>query len=304
MLTLGNPYAIARDGRRAPAGASCQIWAARRRPSPEASDPSGRRTLHHFGTLIETDAKLNLGVSGGPLLNLKGEMVGLCVALAALAGSETPAGYAIPVDPTFRRILETLKAGREVEYGFLGIQPVNLQSQEILAGLRGIRVERVVAGTPAARYGLKPDDIITAVNQTPIFDADSLVREVGKLPVEAVARLSVVRHGHALALDVTLSKYPVRGKKIVTAGREPWRGMRIDYASALVESDPPVGGRFHLSRRCGDRHRGRRDLGGRSGGHAPRDARPPGRWPTGPHAQGVSSGRGGQVRPGPASPGP
>ena len=72
---------------------------ARKAPAtPSESDPSGRPTLHHYGTLIQTDAKLNLGTSGGPLLNLKGEMVGLSVALAAAAGYEAAGGYAIPVD--------------------------------------------------------------------------------------------------------------------------------------------------------------------------------------------------------------
>ena len=173
-----------------PAGGSCRTSLARPRFRPTESDATGRQTLHHFGTLIQTDAKLNLGASGGPLLNLKGEMIGLCVALAAVAGYETSAGYAIPVDATFRRVLEPLKEGREVEYGFLGVQPANLQAEEVLAGLRGVRVERVVPGTPAARCGLKPDDVITAVGDAPIHDADELILEVGRLPVEAVARLA------------------------------------------------------------------------------------------------------------------
>ena len=59
-------------------------------------------------------------------------MVGLCVALAAAAGYETTTGYAIPVDATFRRALDTLKEGREVQYGFLGIQPANLGPNEVL----------------------------------------------------------------------------------------------------------------------------------------------------------------------------
>ena len=167
-------------------------------------------------------------------------MVGLCVALAAAAGYETSAGYAIPVDATFRRVVDTLKQGREVEYGFLGIQPANLQPREVLAGLHGMRVESVVPGTPAARFGLKPDDIITAVDRTPLYDADGLVLEVGKLPVEAVARLSVVRDGRPRTIDVTLGKYPVRGKKIVTTKPEAWRGMRVDYASTLADAEQPL----------------------------------------------------------------
>ena len=154
-LALGNPYAIARDGQASAGWGIVANLARKAPPAPEDSEAAGKRTLHHFGTLIQTDAKLNLGTSGGPLLNLRGEMVGLCVALAATAGYETSAGYAIPVDATFRRVLEVLKQGREVEYGFLGIQPANLQPQEVLAGLHGTRVDSVVRGTPAARYGLR-----------------------------------------------------------------------------------------------------------------------------------------------------
>jgi S1-C subfamily serine protease len=242
VVTLGNPYAIARDGQASAGWGIVANLARKTPPTPGETDSAARRTLHHFGTLIQTDAKLNIGASGGPLLNLKGEMVGLCVALAAMAGYETAGGYAYPVDPTFRRVVETLKQGREVEYGFLGIQPVNLQPQEMRDGLHGMRVERVVAGAPADRFGLKADDIITAVDNTPLYDSDGLVLEVGKLPVEAVTRLSIVRDGHRRSVDVTLTKYPVQGKKIVTNKPAAWRGMRVDYASALADSQQAVRG--------------------------------------------------------------
>lgn len=240
VLTLGNPYAIARDGQ---VSAGWGIVANLSRKSPvsvDGSDQAARRTLHDFGALIQTDAKLNLGTSGGPLLNLRGEMVGLCVALASTAGYEASAGYAIPVDPTFRRVLDVLKQGREVEYGFLGIMPVNLQRQEILAGLQGIRVKGITPGTPAARHGLRSDDIITTVNGVPIHDADALVLEVGRLPVESVAHLGILRSGRNRVLDVVLSKYPVAGKKIVTVRPDAWRGILVDYPSAFVEDDQPV----------------------------------------------------------------
>ena len=76
VLTLGNPYAIARDGQPSAGWGIVSNLARKAPPSPEESDPAGKRTLHHFGTLIQTDAKLNLGTSGGPLVNLRGEMVG------------------------------------------------------------------------------------------------------------------------------------------------------------------------------------------------------------------------------------
>jgi S1-C subfamily serine protease len=242
VVTLGNPYAVARDGQATAGWGIVANLARKAPPSPEDSEPLSRRTLHHFGTLIQTDAKLNIGSSGGPLLNLKGEMIGLSVALAAAAGYETTTGYAIPVDATFRRALDTLKEGREVQYGFLGIQPANLGPNEALAGVHGMRVDRVLPGTPAARFGLKPDDVITDVDQTPLYDADGLVLAVGKLPVETVTRLSVLRDGQRRTIDVTLGKYPVRGAKIVTVKPEAWRGMRVDYASTLAESEQPLRG--------------------------------------------------------------
>jgi len=237
VVALGNPYAIARDGQVSAGWGIVSNLSRKAPPVPEQSDSSGKPTLHHFGTLIQTDAKLNLGTSGGPLLNLQGDMIGLSVALAATAGYETATGYAIPVDATFRRVVETLKQGREVEYGFLGIQPSNLQPREILTGMHGIRVYRVVPGTPAARYGLRENDVVTAVDGTPIYEADGLVLEVGKLPVEAVARLSVLRNQRKRTVPVTLAKYPVRGRKVVTFPSPDWRGLRVDYPTAFVETD-------------------------------------------------------------------
>ncbi len=238
VVALGNPYAVARDGQ---ASASWGIVANLNRkapPTPSLVDSAGKTTLHHFGTLIQTDAKLNLGTSGGALLDLQGRMVGLTTSLAAVAGYETAAGYAYPVDDTFRRVVETLKRGREVEYGFLGIEPAGLSSTEILRGLRGIRVERVEPGARAETGGLKLDDIVTAVNGKPIHGTDDLVREVGQLPVEATVKLTVLRDDRERTFDVTLSKYPVRGPKIVTEPKPNWRGIHVEYTTAII--DPEV----------------------------------------------------------------
>jgi len=238
VIGLGNPYAIARDGQ---PSASWGIVANlnRKAPSlPGAQESTGRRTLHQLGTLIQSDVRLGQGTSGGPLLSLQGTMVGLTVALAAAPGAEQAAGYAIPVDATFRRVVEILKEGREVEYGFLGIRPANLKPQEIAEGKQGVRVQSVVRGGPAERRGLRPDDLITAVDGEPTSTADQLMLALGRQPAEAVARLDVIRGRGRLAMDVTLAKYPVQGTKIITAPAPDWRGMRVDYVTAWV--DPPA----------------------------------------------------------------
>ncbi len=243
VITLGNPYAIARDGQ-ASAGWGIVANLGRKAPAlPSESDPSGRPTLHHYGTLIQTDAKLNLGASGGPLLNLRGEMVGLAVALPVAAGYEAAAGYAYPVDATFRRVLEKLKQGREVEYGFLGVLPGNLPASTSSGEPRGVRVSQVVPGTPAARSGLKVNDVVTAVNDAPVYDSDGFYLNVGRLPAATVTHLDYVRNGRRGTVEVTLAKYPVRGKKIVSEQAPAWRGLRVDYTTVLVDAlGRPLGG--------------------------------------------------------------
>jgi serine protease Do len=234
VITLGNPYAIARDGQASAGWGIIANLGRKALPVPDDTESSGKPTIHHYGGLIQTDTRLHLGTSGGPLLNLRGEMIGLCISAAATAGYESSAGYAIPVDATFRRVLETLEQGREAEYGFLGVWPSNLEPTELAAGLQGIR-SRIVAGTPAARSGVRDDDIIVSVNGAPVYDSDSLVLEVGRLPVEAHAQLGILRNGAKQTIDVVLSKFPVQGRKVVTVRPESWRGTQIDYASAYLE---------------------------------------------------------------------
>jgi S1-C subfamily serine protease len=237
VIALGNPYAIGRDGQASASWGIISNLARKAPPIPEDGDPSATRTLHQFGTLIQTDAKLSLGTSGGALVNLRGEMVGLTVALAATAGYEQSAGYAIPLDATFRRVIDTLKEGREVEYGFLGIRPVNLPAAEVLSGKQGVKVQSVVPGTPAYRYGLQTDDVITAVGGMRVLDADALMLELGRMPADSSARFSVLRNGRPLDVEVVLAKYPVTGKKVITRLVPSWRGMRVDFTTAIASPE-------------------------------------------------------------------
>jgi serine protease Do len=241
VIALGNPYAIARDGQ---PSASYGIVANLLRPAPRPKDAAergeGRETLHHYGNLIQTDCKLELGSSGGALLNLKGEMVGLTTSLAALAGYERTGGFAIPVDDSFRRAVESLKAGRLPEYGFLGVEPQILDAQERRMGRHGARIRHVAAATPAAKAGIQEGDIITHVNAQTVADEIELMRHLGGLgPGETISLTlqrgsSETRPGRTVRLNVQLSK-----KQIVSARPPyaevvdpPWRGMKVEYATA------------------------------------------------------------------------
>jgi serine protease Do len=200
-------------------------------------------TLHHWGTLIQTDARLELGASGGALVNLDGEMIGLTTALPALAGYERAGGFAVPVDDNFRRVVETLKAGRLPDYGFLGIDPASPTAQERQRGLFGARVNEVVAATPAAEAGLRVGDVITQIDEDPIFDRMDLFRHVSSLFADATVKLQVARGGTAqrpgrpMALTARLAKKHMAGNDIAFAEveRPRWRGLAIDYATAAPQ---------------------------------------------------------------------
>ena len=242
VIAIGNPFAIETDGqptaswgivtnlaRKAPAGTNLN----------DAPGPANdyRTTLHHLGTLIQTDAKLGWSTGGGALVNLRGELVGLTTTAATIAGHEQPAGYAIPINATFRRIIDTLKEGREVEYGMLGVG----FGQSLMAAAIGqdrvpasrLTLQQVFAGGPAARAGLQTGDVVSLVGDNRVNDVDEVQLAVSLLPPDAATTIGYERNGQAATTQLTLAKLAAAGKNIVSVQPETWRGMRVDYATAL-----------------------------------------------------------------------
>jgi serine protease Do len=249
VIALGNPYAIARDGS---ASASIGIVSnISRRPAVEgpvdgATDDDA--TIHEYGTLLQVDTRLNLGTSGGALLNLDGELVGITTALAALEGYEKSVGYAIPLDEGMRRVVSDLLDGYEAEYGFLGIAP-QVEEQLRLPGVAqpsAVRVNRVASDSPAFQSGLRSLDIILAINGRTVYDVADLMRIVGLQGPGAQTRLTVWRPegDELLELVCLLGKWPVYDDTALlsTAQRFPdWRGLQVDYSTArkrFLPSDP------------------------------------------------------------------
>jgi serine protease Do len=252
VLVLGNPYAIARDG--SPSAGWGMVANLARRPAPVDltldEESRAKETIHHFGTLLQIDARLNLGASGGAVVNLAGELIGVTTALAALEGYEQSVGYAIPLDQATNRIIDDLLAGHEVEYGFLGVQPKELLPEDLRRYTgKFTQASAAVAATvfpnsPAARAGLLPDDIILQINGRPVLDHRDLMREIGQLPPSLVsspgakatdfATLRVWRERSQALTDikVVLGKWPVQDEAGIIATRPRDRerhGMTVDY---------------------------------------------------------------------------
>jgi len=225
LVALGNPFNAAQDGK---ASASWGILSNVARLVEPELDPQfpGRepRQLPNYPTLLQLDAKLNLGMSGGAVVSMKGELVGLTTTASSPAGFDAMAGYAIPMDRIGRRAVETLKQGKEIEYGLLGVRP-HLESTN--------RVEAVAPNSPAALGDLQRNDEIIAVNGAPVVDFDSLILAVGAFSAGEEVRLLVRRDGREIEKTLVLAKYPVEGEVIATNHPPAWRGLRVDYLSML-----------------------------------------------------------------------
>src|SRR5262249_52545319 len=156
-----------------------------RRPFVVLSDGVMARdspSIHEYGTLLTVDTRLQLGASGGALLNLDGELIGITTSLAAMQGYEKSAGYAIPFDAGTRRIIGELLQGYEAEYGFLGISPESSRwSAEPGRPIAGVRAAHVAADSPAAQAGLHLNDLILQINGQAVRDVSDLMRIVGLL---------------------------------------------------------------------------------------------------------------------------
>ncbi len=233
VLTLANPFAAGfRDGQ--PSASAGILSNIRRRAVTQVKEEERIRPLHFYGTLLQTDARLHLGSSGGALLNRQGEMVGLLTSMAAIHGGETPGGFALPINDAMRRIIDVLKKGEEVEYGFLG---VNFR-EPIGPGQAGIILNHVGRNSPAESDGkLVAGDVIVAVNGQPVHDVDDGFLFIGKQLAGAKVKLLVRRGPVERIAEVTLGKLNVPGKRIAssTGSRPYFRGLRVDYPSLLMQ---------------------------------------------------------------------
>jgi S1-C subfamily serine protease len=236
VLSLANPFAAGfQDG--SPSASWGIISNLRRRTLPPASleQERNRYQLQHMATLVQTDARLNLGCSGGALLNLQGEWVGLTTALAAITGSETAGGFALPLDAPIRQIIAVLERGEDVAYGFLG---VGLGPGNELRRNDSIKVSHVVPGSAAQRAGLEQFDIILSVNGRPIRETDDLFLNLGICLAGSDAQLEIKKStGVRRSLKVTLDKFYVPMQGIVSSKPPFVRGMRVDYTSVLQQRD-------------------------------------------------------------------
>lgn len=148
---------------------------------------------------VQTDAALNHGNSGGPLLDASGRVVGMNAQIASETGANSGIGYAIPVE-TVKQIADELIASGKVEHPYLGVQIADDEN--------GARIAEVVSGSPAAEAGLRQGDVVTEAAGTEIGSADELREAVGARKPGDSLELTVERDGETRTVTVELGTRP------------------------------------------------------------------------------------------------
>lgn len=195
VLAVGNPYGLDRTV------TFGIVSAKQRRVHTHSSSP--------YQDFLQTDAAVNPGNSGGPLVNIRGELVGITTAI--VGQSFQGISFAIP-SQTARNIYERLVAEGKVARAWLGVGFESLSAEQTKElGLKqpsAVLITRIIPNSPAGLSGLKPGDVLLAWNDEPVTDAVALTLQIGKEAIGMKVPIVILRDGKTIKLTVTLGQRP------------------------------------------------------------------------------------------------
>lgn len=169
--------------------------------------------INTFENFIQTDAAINPGNSGGALVDVNGNLLGINTAIYSRSGGSMGIGFAIPVS-TARQVLEGIVKDGQVTRGWIGVEPQELNA-ELLEAFKlrpeaakagGVIITGVLQNGPAAQGGIRPGDVITAVNGKPVSNVSQLLTAVAALKPGMPAPLTVLRGNGPVEIAVTPGK--------------------------------------------------------------------------------------------------
>jgi Do/DeqQ family serine protease len=191
---------------------------------------------------IQTDAAINPGNSGGALVDMSGKLAGINTAIFSRSGGSQGIGFAIPANMVRVVVASARSGGKAVKRPWLGarLQAVTPEIAETL-GLRrptGALVANVVAGSPGARAGLKPSDLIVAIDGQAVDDPNAFDYRFATRPLGGAAEIDVQRAGKPVKLTIPLETAPDGGRnEIVLTTRSPFQGARVANISPAVADE-------------------------------------------------------------------
>jgi S1-C subfamily serine protease len=227
VLAIGNPFGV---GQTVTSG----IVSALARNQIRSGD---------FGFFIQTDASINPGNSGGGLINMNGELIGINTAIFSRGGGSNGVGFAIPANLVKTFVASAENGSATFDRPFIGatFDPVTSEVAEAL-GLdraRGALISQVQAGSPAEKAGMKPGQVVTAVNGIPVEHPDALGYRLTTVGIGGTARITVVADGKEQDLTLSLDRAPEttpRDERLIE-GRNPFSGAVVANLSPRVAEE-------------------------------------------------------------------
>jgi len=200
--------------------------------------------IEGYENFIQTDAPINVGNSGGALVNLKGQLIGINTALLSQDGGNIGIGFAIPSNMVKTIVAQILKYGK-VYRGLMGVMVQNLTPDLADAfgtpDKKGALVSQIIPGSPAQQAGINVGDIITSINDTPTTSSVDVHNIIGLLRVGEEAKIVLSRHGtiHTFAIKtIDPEKFSELEQKAV----KPFlHGVQLEN----IEEQNPFHGYFH-----------------------------------------------------------
>ncbi len=207
----------------------------------------GRRSMGDspgFTDYIQTDAAINQGNSGGALVNIYGQVVGINSWIASTSGGNIGLGFAIPINNAKRSIDDFITKGHS-EYGWIGINMGGLQPQSAddlkLGDAHGAFVYGVFKGSPADKAGLLPGDLITKVNGESLKDSNDLMLAIGNLAPGRTVELDLLRAGSPKHLSFQVAARADQ-KQLAAESSKIWPGFSVLKITDDVRQQLNLGG--------------------------------------------------------------
>ncbi|HET7192047.1 MAG TPA: DegQ family serine endoprotease [Pseudolabrys sp.] len=229
VLAIGNPFGVGQT-------VTHGIVSALARTQVGVSD---------YQFFIQTDAAINPGNSGGALVDLTGKLVGINTAIFSRSGGSQGIGFAIPANMVRVVIASAKNGGNAVMRPWLGakLQTVTAEIADSLGLQRptGALIANVAPDSPAAHAGLKPGDVIVAIDGVPVDDPNAFDYRFATKPLGGSARLGLLRAGRELTASVALKTAPQTPRdEVVIRSRSPFSGVKVANLSPALADELQV----------------------------------------------------------------
>jgi serine protease Do len=196
-----------------------------------------------YPDLIQTDAAINSGNSGGPLVNTRGEVIGINTAIVAngFTGGNVGIGFAIPVNRVKTVVKQLIEKGT-YRRGYLGValSDIPADMKDELQATQGILIRSVEQGTPAEKAGIEAGDVVVEVDGTPVRDESHFREMIADKGPGATVTLKILRDGKPMTVKATLDVHPEDVEEQREARAEPSREQGVLERLGIAAGEIPT----------------------------------------------------------------